>query len=475
MKKTHIILLTSILFLSSSCSEWLDVKPQSILEEAYLFSDKESYDEALRGIYVIMRDFDLYGDRLTLSTLDILAQNYKLRIDNIVDIEKVKFVRFDYNTNYADKIFTEIWSKQFNAIANCNNLIKNITKKSSKEIIGRKHLYDRLYGETLALRAFLHFDLLRMFHPSYKSNKEYKAMPYIKKFDNSVSKSKPQSTQEILNQILDDLTQSYRLLLKTNDKTIVRRGGGRIDYYAVTGLLARVYLYKGDTQKALKYAKEIIGKSKILNFSNDGAPTDFSNQTLFFLNFQDYHLSMKKKIDTYFPIRIQQLYNVSFLFCNEDKIKKLYTDKNDIRYKYLFTHVIINQKKQRVLKKYRISLDIPILKLSEIYLIAAECSANTDLTKAIFYLHKFQKEGRNIKKMPTITDKNALMEEITREYQREFIGEGQLFYFYKRINKPSIKSYKNNGTTIEMNKDKYTFPVPKAENKFWIIKKKIIN
>jgi hypothetical protein len=63
-----------------------------------------------------------------------------------------------------------------------------------------------------------------------------------------------------------------------------------------------------------------------------------------------------------------------------------------------------------------------------------------------------------------ITDEVSLMNEISKEYQREFIGEGQLFYFYKRLNKQSIKSYKN--ITIEMNDTKYKFLLPKTEVQF---------
>ena len=51
-----------------------------------------------------------------------------------------------------------------------------------------------------------------------------------------------------------------------------------------------------------------------------------------------------------------------------------------------------------------------------------------------------------------------LMEEIEKQYVREFLGEGQLFYCYKRWNLSSIPSY--NGRSIEMTKAKYVWPIP---------------
>jgi hypothetical protein len=365
---------------------------------------------------------------------------------------------------------------QFNAIANCNNLIKNIEKTTSEKVIGRKDLYKQLYGEALALRAFLHFDLLRMFHPSYKSNNEYKAIPYIKEFSNKVSNSKPQSTKEILEQILLDLKKSYSLLNKEESSNTDGGEAYTITYYSVAGLLARVYIYKGDKQNALKYAKEVIDskgfpfveKNTIINKKD----FIFSSEQLFSLYITNKDI--KETASSYFPLTNRQDYDASFLFCNKDKIENLYPDKNDIRYKYLFKDVIIEKIKRVVLKKYDSSKKaeeaggdrIPIIKISEMYLIAAECLTNTNLSEAISYLHTLQNEGRNIKKLPTITDENSLMDEISKEYQREFIGEGQLFYFYKRINKQSLKSYRDNETIIEMNDEKYTFPIPKAESKF---------
>mgnify|MGYP002228113051 FL=1 len=58
-----------------------------------------------------------------------------------------------------------LWSSNYYAIANCNYLLQNISKHGG--VLSEK-VRPLVEGEALALRAFLHFDLLRGFAPSYK-------------------------------------------------------------------------------------------------------------------------------------------------------------------------------------------------------------------------------------------------------------------------------------------------------------------
>jgi tetratricopeptide (TPR) repeat protein len=472
MKNTHVILLTFILLFNISCNKWIDIKPEGQLEEDDMFSIKDGYQESLSGLYVLMGNPNIYAQQLTLSLLDVFARNYQL-YKNSENATFINFADFDYHTDFADKIFTDIWSAQFNVIANCNNLIKYIEKPVSEKVIERGDLYKQLYGETLGLRAFLHFDLLRMFHPSYKSNKEYKAIPYIKTFDEKVAKSRSQSTEKVLNQILYDLKKSYKLLKQVKDKYLnTDEKKFRFNYYAVAGLLARVYMYKGKYENAIKYAKEVIHFNKF-SFVKKGdilslKDFTFSSELVFALYMDE---SFKEISNGVFPQKNQKYNSTDYLFCNINEINHLYPDKNDVRYKYLFKkNLMIEGVKYCVLKKYKYGKTdntgvIPIIKLPEMYLIVAECLKETNLSEAVSYLRKLQK-GRGVLNLPTITDEKLLQDEISKEYKREFIGEGQLFFYYKRINKPSIKSYKNNGTMIKMTDKKYTFPLPKAESKF---------
>jgi hypothetical protein len=53
--------------------------------------------------------------------------------------------------------------------------------------------------------------------------------------------------------------------------------------------------------------------------------------------------------------------------------------------------------------------------------------------------------------------------EIQKEYQKEFWGEGQLFFYYKRTNKTSIPSAISGTANVTMTAAKYVVPLPLSE------------
>ncbi|KAA6318532.1 hypothetical protein EZS27_031474, partial [termite gut metagenome] len=70
---------------------------------------------------------------------------------------------------------------------------------------------------------------------------------------------------------------------------------------------------------------------------------------------------------------------------------------------------------------------------------------------------------RGLKTVAEIKLNAVLDTEIQNEYMREFFGEGQLFYFYKRKNLSSIPNGSPGNVTISMEKDKYIPPIPQKE------------
>jgi len=268
MKKYLFIILTIIA--CTSCKKFLDVQPESDVSKEELFTTEEGFKEALNGAYVGFANPSLYGGNLTVSNLDIIAQNYQFN-----DAVLQKIAAFDYTIpDWTSKIST-IWNNSYKGIGNVNQILAVIDDRKS---LFRDGNYNIIKGEALALRAYMHFDLLRMFGPSYKNNPTFKAIPYVTTVSN---KSTPYSTvNEVIEQVINDLQQA-KALLKTSDPIIpasyvvgypkgekttelknaslfLQNRRHRINYYAVAGELARVYLYKGDNTNSLINAKEVI-------------------------------------------------------------------------------------------------------------------------------------------------------------------------------------------------------------------------
>ena len=139
----------------------------------------------------------------------------------------------------------------------------------NKGVFTSPEVHDVYKGEFLALRAFLHFDILRLFAPSAAMNNnkglDALAIPYVDVFTN-IAQSQL-TVKEVLKKIETDLLAAKQLMKgkeefkfsDTSDPLYNRKQ--RMNYYAVTALLARVYLWGNDKEAALKEAKEIIGEA----------------------------------------------------------------------------------------------------------------------------------------------------------------------------------------------------------------------
>ena len=95
------------------------------------------------------------------------------------------------------------------------------------------------------------------------------------------------------------------------------------------------------------------------------------------------------------------------------------------------------------------------------YLIAAECHAGKDDVLAYARLNAL----RNARMTSSVS--TNILSNIENEYIREFAGEGQLFWYYKRNNMPSIPAiYDRSRPNISMSTANYVFELPQSEDGF---------
>ncbi|MNI22267.1 SusD family protein [compost metagenome] len=139
----------------------------------------------------------------------------------------------------------------------------------------------------------------------------------------------------------------------------------------------------------------------------------------------------------------------------------------DIRESNLWELVTLNNgSKCYITKKYQVVANtgvttatdfkqIPMIRLSELYLIAAEAAPYAE---GVEFLKTFR-TARNIGTMATPANPAALQTEIIKEYRKEFYAEGQAFYNYKRLNAPKA-SYLFAPSAATVN---YLIPIPKTE------------
>ena len=102
-----------------------------------------------------------------------------------------------------------------------------------------------------------------------------------------------------------------------------------------------------------------------------------------------------------------------------------------------------------------------MIRMSEMFFIVAETTDDMDEAREV--LNRLR---RNRGQIPFEENEQIDVKSVVaEEYIREFFGEGQLFYYYKRVNASSIPAG-NGGAAIAMDAAKYCLPVPRSETDY---------
>jgi len=491
MRKSLPIYILLTLLLSTSCAKWLDIQPETEIDKSALFTTEDGFKEALLGVYIRGSKTDLYGKELTVGMPEVLAQNYT--ISSFDPYRYKATAEFKYDDQYFLGRKDNIWKGLYHGIVNANLILENIDQKRN---LFRGDNYNLIKGEAYALRAYLHFDLLRLFAPSFKQRATAEAIPYVTSYSNLSTQFATVTT--VIDSVVNDLEKAKVLLEKdpiisklyvigypnetdtlansemTNPDLFLQNRRHRMNYYAVCASLARVYLYKGDYTKAFLNAKIIIDSKKFpwTNTTDFIAVEEKNKDKIQYkeLLFGWYIPTLNADLNTYWFAN-----GTSGMHLDQNDARTIYeistVGATDMRYTQWFLTVSSGTDYVSEVVKYRRNslsdgaaanlhfLMAPAIKLSEVYLIAAESSFDTNPTQARQYLDELR-INRGIEQPTTITTKDAFITEILKEIRKDSYGEGQLFYAYKRLHR-AINGLK--GTLIQPDNKFFVLPLPDDE------------
>lgn len=480
-----------LLFATISCSKWLDVRPSNQFDEEEQFETEQGYIDVLIGTYQSMAQEKTYGAELSFRFVDVLAQLYTNKsatTDYYGRTARYEFTQDIDNQHSPRKVIEGIWAGQYNSIAQLNYLLSKLDTRPAEVSEANFKL---LKGEALALRAYLHFDLLRLFAPAYKDGVGSTiAIPYVTGF--TVSPSQVLSFDEVVKNIERDLEASIVLQADFQgiDQIINKQGStssemftmfrqNRMNYWAAKALLARMYIYIGKKVEAKRYADEIINSERFMLFPSANRNFDerdvrsnisFTQEHIFSL----YHSGLRDVADNYFKTT-QLDPERSDLFNTRNVLNGIYETTvagfgTDIRStagspSRWFEHNTSTVYTKKYYSDNLLNVNhrmIPLIRLPEMYYIAAEASAT--FGEALEYLNKIR-TARGITVNLTSQQVNSdatLANELFKEYRKEYYGEGHLWYFYKRRAYTSIPNTVFFGTMANV----YTLPIPDLELEF---------
>jgi hypothetical protein len=472
MKRLILPLLICTGLLGAGCNKWLDVKPQGQITKDELFTTEKGFRDALTGAYIRLNSSNTYGSNLTWGAVEYLACNWDIAGSSNTTIPQLK------NANYTNEgvrqIMDDIYQGLYKGVADVNDILAAIDAKQTVFAPGN---YALVKGEALAIRAFCHFDVLRLFGPMPNNPGGDKILPYVTSVTTDIHPGL--SYAEYAQQLLADLDNA-ELLLKQGDPILqyslleLNPPGTdpthvvsdsywayrqlRFNYYALLALRARVatWLSVNDAaqkQNAAKYAQMVIdGKDR------NGQPT-FRLGTNADISSGDYTMTPEH-------LMALSVYNLSTIASNtfgdgQNGLMR-YDFKNGANYYYLGNlfppnestsdiryvgmwlpktvsgqtdYLRFNKYIQRTDKPF---LQVPLLRLSEMYLVLTEAADNKAAAEAAYSAY-CSKKGIPFTAFGTDwqTDRRNKM---LREYAREFYAEGQAFLTYKRYNVTTLPS-----------------------------------
>ncbi len=481
----------------TGCSDWLDYTPKDKQSYEQIFSTETGFHTTVNGIYNTLTSNALYGYNLSYGPIEAMGLSY-----NISNSAGAMYEcrNATYTGTYASSILTNIWSTAYKTILNANLVIEaldefpGVLSESDANIIE---------AEMLALRAYLHFDLTRIFGPIPATNISGLAVPYAESSD-VVKRDRLPADVLIKDYVLRDLSRAEEILAKydpiltdgvlnssgeTTADNWSRYRQLRLNYYAVILLKARAYMWLADYSSALAEAKKITDSPKVAEtfpwvvsnrlLGNSTNPDRiFSTECLFGF----YNNSMSDIYQNYFSSALQQS---TLLQPVKGYVSDVLFSSRTADYRYQAQWVANSSLTGGFefvkYKSFTTNSNNPdfwatfygLLRISEAYYIASESALNlNDTSTSLNYLNTVL-EARGVPALADNTTVANLQKEIELEYARELRGEGQNFFQLKRYNcnvgiyyspnKSHLNASAEMGTDSPSKANRYNVPIPSGE------------
>lgn len=450
-KGKNLIAISFILLLvSGSCGKsFLDLHPYTQVPSEHAITTAADMEAALNGCYAQLASPNLFGRSLPLIG-DLASDNVYLSSRN-----SGKYIAFDQNliiTNNTE--YRGIWFDAYKAILRINNVID--AGLTADESVGQ------MKGEAYALRALIYFTLVRTFAKPFTDDPSMPGVPLVLTYNPSARPAR-NSVSEVYDQITADLDSAEKMI-------VFEKGSAHFSRHAVIAMKAKVSLYQANYQSAFDQAKQVIDEAQYKLLSRD--------EFLSYWASSEPHLPGNKR-ETLFEVSADEFSNagsdeLGYMYQQAGygdalagaSLVELYS-QTDIRAKLL-----VAQKREAaenpafVVNKYTHLTgdqdDKKVIRLSEIYLIAAEAAFRLQQEdKALYYLNLLVKERDPGLKYSS--SGQSLLDHIIIERRKELAFEGDRFNDLNRLKSNIIRKDGHYPATIPFSHPFRIAPIPEEE------------
>jgi hypothetical protein len=446
----NLLVVAVVITTFASCKKsFLELKPPTSLTPESALSTEAGMQVAVRGMYAGLRNVDVFGRTLPIIG-DVMADNAYQSAQNT---NRYTFFNNVNGLTVLDGNVRDIWTNIYAVILRANNII-NADIPSTPNV-------NQYKGEAYAVRALCYFYLVRYYARPYSDNPAGPGVPIITTYQADLKPAR-NTVAEVYDLMIKDLDQAYSLMtLFVNSSQFSK--------YAAKGLQAKIYLNKNDKAAAKAAAQDVIANS---TFTVVPAAT--------YVAYWASPAIRTDKVETLFEVSSDAVGNLQFDalsyiysqngnygdFLLSDATYALYA-AGDVRknlYKTGFrpagVPVVFVEKYPSILDDRS---DTKVLRLSEMYLIAAEASLPASEADALTYVNYITaRRGA----APIASSGNQLFEDIITERRKELALEGDRYNDLQRLKRDIVRTtpnYPAAALSIPYSDYKRVLPIPQTE------------
>lgn len=425
----------------SSCDDFLNKQPTSEAQASGAIGTVGNAKVAMAGLMRSMTSSSYYGRNFVMyadakgGDMTIPSQGFGL--DDL----------FLFSHTATTSSYSSYWSTGYFCILQTNNILENIERLEAAGETG----FSFIKGQILTLRALIYFDLVRLYGPPYNYQKTAFGVPLVLETLSFDAQPTRATVEQNYAQILKDLQDGQALL--ESDKT--GEEDGYVGYYANLALQARVKLYMDDYDGALAAAEEIINDGPYKLYSPDewvdSWKSQYGSESIFELAIYPNEADLGTYSIAYYLMRADQKDDAYGNYVASDIFLDLLgEDLTDVRwgvmdrdhtsttrlgscYKYAGSIALEGDGKETFT-----AVNIKVIRLSEVYFIAAEAALNKatpDKQAAADYLNEIRKRSPALYAAAPATAANITDDMILAERSKELFHEGHRFFDMIRKNR----------------------------------------
>lgn len=442
--KIKYILLGFSLFIITSCSDFLDPEDSKYATTEQVPDILErNPDAAVRGIYSRMIQYAFYASRH-----DDFGQK---SLDISVDVGGEDIVHYANKQWFVDCYHLEDrvatarrparqWQYCYANIRDLNTILELYPLE---EVPNLDDQQKQMRGEALALRAYHYFLLINLFQTA-GTWEHIKDLPGVPVYETASLEGKARGTvTDVYERIKADFEEAIPLLEGFTQNTVTR-----VDQTAAKALAARVYLYAGEYENALKWASEVVSSSKLMTIEDYtsgfddisnvewlwGVDVNAENSTTYpsFFSMMDPVLQGYAGMLGQYKCIDRRLYD----HINDDDIRKQCFKNSEYEIPYVQYKFID--------KSDKFLADLVFLRVADAYYIKAEAEVRTGNAEAAKTTLDAITNARAVNGTHTYTWSSIaseLLNQIFIQKRIELWGEGQSLFEFNRLEKEIDRTY----------------------------------